>query len=147
MMRNPYLLPISFLDLPDESREVATTLHLETVGDCLDFFLRLPDAMLAVRKEAWDSVTHHIKPALMARGYWPPAEFVLYNVSIDVLDLSPNVKGVLRDANIYTVGECVRFLTHGEDNTTLSGGIVQTMFTVVLQELIAKGYWEPMSSK
>lgn len=69
-----YETSLDVLELPTNSLRLVTSTGIVSVGDCIDFFDRLGDALIQVPNGFLDAMFDEVKPKLQALGYLPPDE-------------------------------------------------------------------------
>jgi hypothetical protein len=65
-----YNTSIDILDLSEEAQIDLARTGITTVGDCLDFYERIPDVMISIAGRTWESLKE-IEHKLIATNYLP----------------------------------------------------------------------------
>lgn len=65
-----YETPIEELELSDTAINALKKTGITNVGDCIDFYLRLPDVLISARPVFFRVIRGEVKEKMKEHGYW-----------------------------------------------------------------------------
>ena len=83
-----YETSIDILDLSEEAQIDIARTGITTVGDCLDFYERIPDVMISIAGRTWESLKE-LEHNLIAKNYLPANWFELNSTKNDESNITP----------------------------------------------------------
>ena len=69
-----YAIPIEDMGLSDVAIKTLKRTGITTVGDCVDYYLRSPDALIPARPPFYSIIEGEVKQKFKEYGYWSYVE-------------------------------------------------------------------------